>query len=79
MTSKASSVAETIKEVGLFASELQSGDGVFLFVPNSQLWNTRIINYSRLPSGVALSVGYDNDLSKGKQVLLDRVRGNRGA
>jgi small conductance mechanosensitive channel len=69
-----SSVAGTIKEVGLFASELQSGDGVFLFVPNSQLWNTRIVNYSRLPKrliDLRFSVGYDTDLSKGKQVLLD--------
>jgi small conductance mechanosensitive channel len=77
-----SSVAGTIKEVGLFASELQSGDGVFLFVPNSQLWNTRIINYSRLPKrriDLRFSVGYDNDLSKGKQVLLDLASAKTGA
>jgi small conductance mechanosensitive channel len=76
------SVAGTIKEVGLFASELQSGDGVFLFVPNSQLWNTRIINYSRLPKrliDLRFSVGYDNDLSKGKQVLLDLASAETGA
>ena len=40
MTSKRDSVAETIKEVGLFASELQSGDGVFLLC--------QILNYGTL-------------------------------
>jgi small conductance mechanosensitive channel len=76
-----SSVAGTIKEVGLFASELQSGDGVFLFVPNSQLWNTRIINYSRLPTRLIdprFGVGYDNDLGKGKLVLLDLASAETG-
>ena len=43
-------VAGTVKEVGLFASILHTWDGIFLFVPNSQLWNTKITNFSRLPT-----------------------------
>ena len=35
--------------MGLFACELHSPDGVFQFVPNSELWNKRLVNYSRLP------------------------------
>ncbi len=65
-------VAGTVKEVGLFASELHSWDGIYQFVPNSDLWNKRIINYSRLSTrlvDLAFGVSYEDDLAKGQQVL----------
>ena len=77
------SVAGTVKEVGLFATEMHSFDGIFLFVPNSELWNKRIINYSRLPTrrlDLAFKVAHEDDLARGQQALLalagddDRVR-----
>jgi small conductance mechanosensitive channel len=66
------SVAGTVVELGLFASELHSWDGIYQFVPNSELWNKRIINYSRLPTrlvDLAFGVSYDDDLAKGQEVL----------
>jgi small conductance mechanosensitive channel len=65
-------VAGTVKELGLFASELHSWDGIYQFVPNSELWNKRIINYSRLPTrlvDLAFGVSYEDDLAKGQEVL----------
>jgi small conductance mechanosensitive channel len=70
-------VSGTVKEVGLFASELHSWDGVYQFVPNSELWNKRIINYSRLPTrlvDVKFGVGYADDLGKGQETLLTLAR-----
>jgi small conductance mechanosensitive channel len=67
------SVAGTVKEVGLFASELHSWDGIYQFVPNSELWNKRIINYSRLPTRLVdlkFGVAYEDNLAKGQEVLL---------
>lgn len=43
-------VAGRVAELGLFASEIHTVDGLFQFVPNSELWNKRLVNYSRLPS-----------------------------
>jgi small conductance mechanosensitive channel len=66
-------VAGTVKELGLFASELHSWDGIYQFVPNSELWNKKIINYSRLPTrlvDLAFGVSYEDDLAKGQEVLL---------
>ena len=63
----------TIKEVGLFASEIHTLDGVYQFVPNSELWNKRIINYTRLRTRMVdlkFGVGYDDDIEAGKQALL---------
>ncbi len=66
------SVAGTVTSVGLFASELNSWDGIYQFVPNSELWNKRIVNYSRLPTrlvDLAFGVSYEDDLAKGQEVL----------
>lgn len=68
------SVAGTVKDVGLFCSELHTWDGIFLFVPNSQLWNTRITNFSRLPTRLVdlkFSVGYGDDIATGLNVLTE--------
>jgi small conductance mechanosensitive channel len=73
----AGSVAGTVKELGLFATELQTWDGIYLFVPNSELWNKRIINYTRLPTRLVdlkVGVSYQDDLAKGQEVLLDVAR-----
>ena len=75
-------VSGTVKEVGLFASELHSWDGVYQFVPNSELWNKRIINYSRLPTRLVdlkFGVHYGDDLAKGQQVLLELAAGDERA
>ncbi|MCC6920844.1 MAG: mechanosensitive ion channel family protein [Alphaproteobacteria bacterium] len=42
-------ISGTVTELGLFASTLQTGEGVYRFVPNQSLWNKSIINYSRNP------------------------------
>ncbi len=67
------SAAGTVKELGLFATELHSWDGIYQFVPNSELWNKKLINYSRLPTrlnDLAFGVAYDDDLDKGLETLL---------
>lgn len=66
------SAAGTVHEVGLFATELHSWDGIFQFVPNSELWNKKLINYSRLPTrlvDLSFGVDYADDLDKGMEAL----------
>jgi small conductance mechanosensitive channel len=70
-------VSGTVKELGLFACELQTWDGIYLFVPNSELWNKRIINFSRYATRLVdlkYGVSYDDDLAKGQEVLLTIAR-----
>ena len=67
------SAAGTVQELGLFATELHSWDGIYQFVPNSELWNKKLINYSRLPTrlnDLAFGVDYGDDLDKGMAALL---------
>jgi len=42
-----STVEGTVDEIGLFATKLTKADGLCLFVPNNQLWNSAVTNYSR--------------------------------
>jgi small conductance mechanosensitive channel len=48
----ADGIVGTVVEVGLFATQLRTIDGVFLFAPNSKLSNAKITNYSREKSRI---------------------------
>ena len=72
----AGSVAGTIQEIGLFATELKSADGVYVLSPNSQLWNTPVTNYSRNPvrrSDITVGIGYDDDIDLALSTMRDLV------
>jgi small conductance mechanosensitive channel len=65
-------VAGTIREIGLFATELRMADGVFVLAPNSTLWNTPIKNFSRNGSrrnDLSVKVANDTDLDIAQAVL----------
>ncbi|UYO00109.1 MAG: mechanosensitive ion channel [Devosia sp.] len=43
----ADGIVGTVVEIGLFATQMRTIDGVYLFAPNSKLSNAKILNYSR--------------------------------
>ncbi len=43
----ANNISGTVKEIGLFACQLENFDGIFVFAPNSAVWNAALRNYSR--------------------------------
>jgi small conductance mechanosensitive channel len=64
-------VAGTVKDVGLFATEVIRADGVYLFVPNSELWSKPLANPSRMP---ARMVEVRFTIKKPSEVPLARER-----
>ena len=48
----ADGIAGTVVEVGLFATQMRTAEGVFMFAPNSKLSNAKIVNYTREASRV---------------------------
>lgn len=63
----------TVKEIGLFASTVVTFEGVFLFVPNSSLWNTKITNFTRSTPRMVretFGIAYEDDIAKARKVLL---------
>ncbi|MEO3387758.1 mechanosensitive ion channel domain-containing protein [Mesorhizobium sp. CAU 1741] len=72
----AGSVAGTIEEIGLFATELKTFDGVYVLAPNSELWNTPVTNYSRNPtrrSDILVGIGYNDDIGKALSIMRDMM------
>jgi len=43
----ANNISGTVKEIGLFACQLENFDGIFVFAPNSSVWNAALRNYTR--------------------------------
>lgn len=69
----AGGVSGTVNAVGLFTSELTSFDGIYLSLPNSQLWNTAITNFSRNTTrrmDIVIGIGYGDDIDMGLAILL---------
>ena len=71
------SAAGTVREIGLFATRIDTYDGIYRFVPNASLWNTPVFNYTRNPSrmtDIAIGIGYGSDIEKARQVMLELAR-----
>lgn len=67
-------IAGTIVEIGLFATRMRTYDGIYVFAPNSRLWNAKITNYTREPRRMIetrVGISYDSDLAEARRVLID--------
>lgn len=63
----------TVEEVGLFATELRTGDGLFQLVPNALLWNTPVKNFSRHRTrryDLTVALPIDSDIRKAESMLI---------
>ena len=71
-----SSAAGTVEEINLFHSRLRTWDGIYKFVPNSQLWNTTLTNYTRNRTRLILiefGIAYEDDIATGRAVLAEQA------
>lgn len=69
----------TVKAIGLFTCEFERFDGVYLSVPNTLIWNTQIINYTRNPrrrADVPMGISYQDDIDGARTVLLALMAGD---
>jgi small conductance mechanosensitive channel len=66
-------VSGTIVDVGLFATELRTAEGVYRIAPNSTLWNVPITNYSRLHTRrheISVTLSADQRLDEAEAKLM---------
>jgi len=73
----AGGISGTVDEIGLFTTDMTTFDGVYQSVPNSSLWNTSILNYSRLPTrrmDVPVGIAYEDDVERAMALLLDHLK-----
>lgn len=72
-----SAVSGTVIEIGLFATELKTSDGLYRLAPNSTLWNVPITNYSRFPSRrheLSITVPTGESIAEAQSMLMNLVR-----
>lgn len=70
------SVKGTVEEVGLFATELKTYDGLFVLAPNSSIWGSEITNYSRHRQrlfDLSVGIGYGDNIDLALDTLRDLV------
>jgi len=69
----------TVREIGLFVTLLDAPDGSFRFVPNSQLWNKPLANYSRNALrliDLRITLPRAADAERARRIMLDLANGD---
>ncbi len=72
-TISAGPVLGTVTAIGLFTTEMVQPDGLYVMVPNNELWNKPITNFTRLPTRrfeLLIGIGYSDDIALARKELL---------
>jgi small conductance mechanosensitive channel len=62
----------TVRELGLFGTELSTLENVFIFAPNSKIWNAEILNFSRNTHrrfDLNFAISYEQDIQHAFDVI----------
>lgn len=63
-----------VQRIGLFTTELKQFDGLFVMVPNAELWNQPIVNLNRHPTRrfeLIVGIAYDDSMREARAALLE--------
>ena len=73
---EAGGMSGTVEEITIFNTLMKTGDNCEVIVPNGQIYSGPIVNYSAKETrriDLVFGIGYDDDLLKAKQLLIDIV------
>lgn len=68
------SIGGTVVSLGLFGVELDTVDNKYVYAPNSNIWSSEIVNYSKYKQrrqDLIVGISYDDDINKTIDVLHD--------
>lgn len=63
----------SVQSIGLFTTEILQLDGLYVMVPNNELWNKPIVNFSRMPTRrfeLLIGIGYGDSIEQARSELL---------
>ena len=75
-TIDAEGIMGTVSEIGLFTTQMVTADGIFISVPNGQIWNRPIKNFTRMSTrrvDLPVGIGYHDDIEKGMAVMTQLI------
>lgn len=76
---EAGGVAGVVEEIRIFSTIFRSGDNKELIVPNGQIFDGTIVNYSARNTrriDLVIGIGYDADIKLAKDTLWDILNGD---
>ena len=74
------SISGTVQEIGLFATQIDTFDNIYITVPNSSIWSATIINNSRhhiRRMDLDIGIGYNSDLNEVEKALITLTKDKR--
>ena len=74
------SISGTVREIGLFATQIDTFDNIYITVPNSSIWSATIINNSRhhiRRMDLDIGIGYNSDLNEVEKALITLTKDKR--
>ena len=74
------SISGTVREIGLFATQIDTFDNIYITVPNSSIWSATIINNSRhhiRRMDLDIGIGYNSDLNEVENALETLTKDKR--
>lgn len=63
-----------VDEIGLFVTEMHSFDNIGIIMPNSQVWGSQIMNYSKFETrrvDMEFGIGYGDDMEKAMRLIKE--------
>ncbi len=73
---EAAGSAGTVDDISIFTTTLKTPDNRVLIVPNKNILDNNIINYSTMDTrrvDMVFGIGYDDDLKKAKTILMEEL------
>ena len=70
----------TVKAIGAFYTEIRTLDNSLISLPNSNLTNTAIVNYSREGTSrieATFTISYNSDFDKARAILIEMAKEDR--
>jgi len=71
---EAGGTSGTVKEIGIFTTQMTTLANDLVFVPNGQILEGTIVNYSRLPERqlvMDFKIGYKDDIDQARKIIHD--------
>lgn len=78
---EADGTSGTVKEISMFYTKVINGSDLLVMIPNGELANKKIINYSAEGKRIdymKVRVAYGTDIQKAREVLIDLLKGQKG-
>ena len=77
---EAANVSGTVREIGLFTTVIDTFDNVYISIPNSSIWTSKITNHARYGTrrlDLDIGIGYDSSLNEVEKALLSLADDDR--